>query len=383
VFNLPPGLGRAVRVFPTTLPNPKITIQGNQMSGGVFPIVTLTGSPTGTIEVLSNSFTGVVGNAGAQIQNEANVRVEGNNFSGGGCGGHGCIYLLNVANALVRGNTMSVPAPLPSGIKLTNSSGTVTQNSIIGIGGGGPSSNESSYATSFGGIVITPLTQTDPSAISSSNVSVTQNTVVHSVAGLRVVGGGISVTGSDNVFTTVHSALRLDNTSASASSITMNTNDITSYFLPINFLGASPAPNTINATCNWWGNVAGPQNLFPGTPSTTFTPWATGPVANGAGGPCTGTIPTLSTINCSLESSHLSLNSNTPTTVEFINASSQIIRIYWRDFAGQRVLFNTLLPGQAYLQGTFVTHPWVATNTSDQCIALYQPVSTHSRVIVP
>jgi hypothetical protein len=77
------------------------------------------------------------------------------------------------------------------------------------------------------------------------------------------------------------------------------------------------------------------------------------------------------------------LNSNTPTTVEFINASSQIIRIYWRDFAGQRVLFNTLLPGQAYLQGTFVTHPWVATNTSDQCIALYQPVSTHSRVIVP
>ena len=384
VFNLQSGAGRAVRVFSSTRPNPKVTIQGNQMSGGVFPIVTLSGSATSTIEVLSNSFTGMVGIAGALIQSEANVLVDGNTFSGGGCGFQGgCISLFSVANALVQNNTMTLGPPLQTGIKFTLSSGTITQNSITGVGGGGPPSAEASYATPFGGIVITPPTQTDANGISSSTVSVTQNTVTNAVAGLRVVGGGSAVTGSNNVFSNVHSALRLDNTSASPSSLVMNLSDFTTYFRPISFLGAGISPNTINGTCNWWGSAAGPQNLMPGTPSTIYSPWATGPIANGAGGLCAGTIPTLSAINCSQESSLQSLNSSTPTTVEFINASPQTIRIYWQNFAGQRVLYNTLVPGQAYVQPTFVTHPWVATNTSDQCVAIYQPAASHSRAIVP
>ena len=289
VFNILGG-GRAVRVFNTTRSNPKVTIQGNQMSGGTFPVVTLTGSPTSTIEVLSNSFTGVVSVAGALIQSEANVLVDGNTFSGGGCGSFsGCISLLNVANALVQNNTMTVGLPLQIGIRFTSSNGTITQNTITGVGGGGPPSVEASYALSNGGIVITPATATDANGISSSTVTVTRNTVTNAVAGLRVVGGGISVTGSDNVFSNVHSALRLDNTSASASSLVMSLSDFTTYFRPILFLGASPAPSTITATCNWWGNVLGPQNILAGTPLATYSPWATALVANGAGGLCNGT----------------------------------------------------------------------------------------------
>lgn len=289
VFSLPSGSGRAVRVFSSSLPNPKITIQGNQMSGGIFPIVTLTGSATGTIEVLSNAFSGVVSTAGAQIQSENNVLVEGNTFSSGGCGGNGCIFLLNVANGLVRNNTMNVSGPRPIGIRFSLSSGTITQNSITGIGGGGSPSLESSYAMSIGGIVITPNAPTDLAALSSSTVSVTQNTVTNAAAGILVRGGGSTVSGSNNVFTTVHSALRLDNTSATPSSLSVTTSDFTSYFSPILFLGASPAPNTINATCNWWGNVLGPQNLLAGTPVVSYSPWSTAPVANGAGGLCNGT----------------------------------------------------------------------------------------------
>jgi hypothetical protein len=292
VFNMQPNVGRAVRVFGSTLANPKITIQGNQMSGGTFPIVTLTGSPTSTIEVLSNSFTGVVSLAGAQIQSEANVRVEGNTFSSGGCGGHGCIFLLGVSNGLVRNNTMTVSNTNPniSGIKFTTSNGTITQNLIVGVSAGGAPSAEGSYALPVGAIVIQPnsVGLADPDGVSASTVTVNQNTVTNAVAGVRVVGGGSTVTGSNNVFTNVHSALRLDNTNATPSSLTVTSSDFTTYFRPISFMGATPAPSTITATCNWWGNVLGPQNLLAGTPVGSYSPWATGPIANGGGGQCNG-----------------------------------------------------------------------------------------------
>jgi hypothetical protein len=291
-FNLQPNIGRAVRVFGSTLANPKITIQGNQMSGGTFPIVTLTGSRTSTIEVLNNSFTGVVSLAGAQIQSENNVRVEGNTFSGGGCGGHGCIFLLGVLNGLVRNNTMTVNNTNPniSGIKFTTSNGTIAQNTIAGVSVGGAPSAEGSYALPVGAIVIGPnsVGLGDVSGLSASTVTVNQNSVTNAVAGVRVVGGGSTVTGSNNVITNVHSALRLDNTNATPSSLSVTTSDVTNYFRPILFLGASPAPNTITATCNWWGSVLGPQNILAGTLPASFTPWATAPVANGAGGLCNG-----------------------------------------------------------------------------------------------
>jgi hypothetical protein len=326
VFTMQPNVGRAVRVFGSTLTNPTITIQGNQMSGGTFPIVTLTGSPTSTIEVLSNSFTGVVSSAGVQIQSEANVRVEGNTFSGGGCGANGCISLLNVLNGLVRNNTMTVSNTNPniSGIKFLTSNGTITQNLIVGVSAGGSPSVESSYAFPVGAIVIQPNSGVaDPDGVSASTVTVNQNIVTNAVAGVRVVGGGSTVTGSNNVFTNVHSALRLDNTNAIPSSMSVTTSDFTNYFRPILFLGASPAPNTINATCNYWGPL-GPQNILDGTPLASYSPWATAPIANGAGGLCNGTSNfTMSASPSSLNVAQGGSNNSTVTIVR-TNMTSDI-----------------------------------------------------------
>lgn len=83
----------------------------------------------------------------------------------------------------------------------------------------------------------------------------------------------------------------------------------------------------------------------------------------------------LSANSCSIESSVRSINSDFPTSVEFINNTSATVRIYWIDFTGQRILYNSLPAGQSYVQLTFVTHPWVMTDTSDSCLAIYFPVN--------
>jgi YVTN family beta-propeller protein len=61
-------------------------------------------------------------------------------------------------------------------------------------------------------------------------------------------------------------------------------NDITSYVNPF----ALGAPNGA-LTCNWWGDSGGPQNVPAGADPAVSTPWATAPIANGAGGSCDGT----------------------------------------------------------------------------------------------
>src|SRR5262245_5704645 len=48
-FTMPSGLGRALRAFPTVYAHPKLTFQLNQVTGGGFSVVTLTGSSTSDI----------------------------------------------------------------------------------------------------------------------------------------------------------------------------------------------------------------------------------------------------------------------------------------------------------------------------------------------
>lgn len=59
--------------------------------------------------------------------------------------------------------------------------------------------------------------------------------------------------------------------------------------------------------------------------------------------------------------------------------------IFWLDYNGQRVLYNTLAPGQSYVQQTFLTHPWVIADGSTPavCQNIYLPVLAQAPAIFP
>jgi uncharacterized protein (TIGR03437 family) len=86
--------------------------------------------------------------------------------------------------------------------------------------------------------------------------------------------------------------------------------------------------------------------------------------------------------DCSNQPSLRSLEGKIPTTIEFINESAQTRRIYWLNYSGQLVLYNILSPGQRYVQGTFVTHPWVVTDATDQCLGIYLPLRESAKALL-
>ena len=295
-FVLPGGQGRGLEVFQTAVPNPRFVFRNNQVSGGYIAILTQGASLSSTIEILSNSFGPGASGGGVILVNEGTIRVEDNTFTGGACG-FVCIGLTSITSGLVKQNTMTIPAG-PSrdfGVAVTllsnGQSVSVLGNSIIGTGGGGPPSSPLSYAVPGGGVLVGSVAN----GVHSGTVDVSGNTISNAGAGIFIRGGGATATGSNNVVSNVLAGLRIENTSTTPSSLTIGASDFTSYFTPVQF--SSPAAaSTLVATCNWWGNPAGPQNLEPFTPATMYVPWATAPVANGAGGPCNGvaSMPSIS-----------------------------------------------------------------------------------------
>lgn len=88
-------------------------------------------------------------------------------------------------------------------------------------------------------------------------------------------------------------------------------------------------------------------------------------------------------LKCDREHSLNSTAYGNPTSVEFVNNSSQFIKIYWIDYAGRRVFYKSLSSGQSYIQQTFVTHPWIFTNANNQCMGIYLPPAQATTVTIP
>lgn len=72
-----------------------------------------------------------------------------------------------------------------------------------------------------------------------------------------------------------------------------------------------------------------------------------------------GAQTSLTPLDPVLVQSLRSLNGATPTTVQFINATTSSVRVLWMDYTGTEVFFALLSGGQSYVQGTYVTHPWL------------------------
>jgi von Hippel-Lindau disease tumor supressor len=75
-----------------------------------------------------------------------------------------------------------------------------------------------------------------------------------------------------------------------------------------------------------------------------------------------------------------SMSSDLPTTIRIFNASGKTVKVYWINFKGERELAATLKDGEALDRTTFLTHPWLITDESDEPWNLYYPDAEH-RVI--
>eukprot|EP00457_Paulinella_chromatophora_P001545 gb/GEZN01001547.1/.p1 GENE.gb/GEZN01001547.1/~~gb/GEZN01001547.1/.p1 ORF type:complete len:842 (+),score=172.04 gb/GEZN01001547.1/:176-2527(+) len=55
-----------------------------------------------------------------------------------------------------------------------------------------------------------------------------------------------------------------------------------------------------------------------------------------------------------------SMNTGVSTTVGFHNTSDVTVDVFWINYEGDEVFYNTLRPGGKYQQQTYLQHPWVA-----------------------
>jgi hypothetical protein len=78
--------------------------------------------------------------------------------------------------------------------------------------------------------------------------------------------------------------------------------------------------------------------------------------------------------DCQSERSIKSADSDKETKVQFKNASKSKIKIYWINYDGKREFYSDVNPGRSYVQDTYMTHPWVVTDTNGQCVLLFRPL---------
>ncbi len=70
---------------------------------------------------------------------------------------------------------------------------------------------------------------------------------------------------------------------------------------------------------------------------------------------------------CTITQTH-SLVGTVRTSIEFVNKTAGAVKIYWLDYAGKRIYYETLAAGSGYVQQTWKTHPWVVLDASGRCI---------------
>lgn len=77
-----------------------------------------------------------------------------------------------------------------------------------------------------------------------------------------------------------------------------------------------------------------------------------------------------------------SINSDTSTQIEFVNQRGDAVRVHWLDYQGSRTFYTQLDPGMSYIQPTYVSHPWIVTDTAETPIVVFQPTAAPGRATI-
>lgn len=75
-----------------------------------------------------------------------------------------------------------------------------------------------------------------------------------------------------------------------------------------------------------------------------------------------------------------SKNSDTPTTITFVNGASTMRGIMWLGFDGQPKDYANLQTGEQVTLQTFLTHPWMVVTGPGDCLEIIMPVAGGSTV---
>lgn len=68
------------------------------------------------------------------------------------------------------------------------------------------------------------------------------------------------------------------------------------------------------------------------------------------------------------------------TTIEFKNATSKPIQVFWLNFDGERVLILTVEPWFSWGVNSFEGYPWVVADAQGNCLAVYTSGTGETRV---
>jgi hypothetical protein len=86
--------------------------------------------------------------------------------------------------------------------------------------------------------------------------------------------------------------------------------------------------------------------------------------------------------SCTMEHRLRSLQGAVSTKIRFINRTAHAVHVYWLNYQGKRVLYQTLGPGQSYVQQTYLTHLWVVTTVNGRCRAIYRPTRAAASAVI-
>ena len=60
-----------------------------------------------------------------------------------------------------------------------------------------------------------------------------------------------------------------------------------------------------------------------------------------------------------------------PAFIKFVNTKNVPVKVYWLDYTGARVYRFDLAPNQSMVRATFLSHPWVITDTNQSCLDIF------------